>query len=94
MANLDSRSKRASSVGILLVSVLSPVLPDGTIAQGDRQHVAWSYSGIAAAAPDIEGPPYYITGSLDPALYLTGSLTPTLTFTGSLEPTLNLTGSV
>ena len=48
MANLDSRSKRASSVSILLAFVLAPVLPDGTIGQGDRQHIAWSYSGILA----------------------------------------------
>jgi hypothetical protein len=47
---LDSRSKRASSVGILLPFVLAPVLPDGTIDQGDRQHIALSYSGINAAA--------------------------------------------
>ncbi len=94
MANLDTRSKRASSVGILLVSILAPPLPDATIAQGDRQHIAWSYSGIAAAAPAIEGPPYYITGSLDPIIRLTGSLKPTLYATGSLEPTISITGSV
>ena len=97
MANLDTRSKRASSVGIMLVSVLSPVLPDGTIGDGDRQHTAWSYSGIAASAPvapDIEGPPYYLRGSLTPTIYVTGSLEPTLYVTGSLTPTLYLTGSV
>lgn len=48
MANLDSRSKRASSVGIVLSFILAPVLPDGTISQADRQHTAWSYSGIVA----------------------------------------------
>jgi len=45
---VDTRSKRASSVGILIPSTLAPVLPDGTIAQADRQHVAFSYSGILA----------------------------------------------
>ena len=50
MANLDTRSKRASSVGILLPFMISPPLPDGTIDQGDRQHIALSYSGIHAAA--------------------------------------------
>ena len=49
MANLDTRSKRASSVNILLSMILAPVFPDGTISQADRQHTAWSYSGIAAA---------------------------------------------
>ena len=50
MANLDSRSKRASSVGILLSFILALVLPDGTIADADRQHSIWTYSGIAATA--------------------------------------------
>lgn len=68
--------------------------PSSGIDAADRAVMLEWYSGIDAAAPDIEGPPYYITGSLDPALYLTGSLTPTLAFTGSLEPTLSLTGSV
>ncbi len=47
---LDTRSKRASSVGVLLPFVLAPVLPDGTIDQGDRQHIVCSYSGILAEA--------------------------------------------
>ena len=54
MANLDSRSKRASSVGILLVSILAPPLPDGDIStQADKQHVAWSYSGINAETATV-----------------------------------------
>lgn len=55
MANLDTRSKRASSVQIGLAFLLAPVLPDGVIAQADRQHTAHSYSGIAAAAPSGPG---------------------------------------
>lgn len=49
MANLDTRSKRASSVQILTPWVQAPPLPDGTLGQGDRQHIAWTYSGILAA---------------------------------------------
>jgi hypothetical protein len=49
VADLDSRSKRASSVQILAPFILAPVLPDGTIAQADRQHIALSYSGIQAS---------------------------------------------
>ena len=49
MANLDTRSKRASSAQVLAPYVLAPPLPDGTIARGDRQHIAFSYSGILAA---------------------------------------------
>jgi hypothetical protein len=48
MANLDTRSKRASSVALFGL-LLSPVLPDGTLSQGGRQHVAFSYSGVLAA---------------------------------------------
>lgn len=48
MANLDTRSKRASSVQILAPYNLALVLPDGTIASADMQHIAWTYSGIAA----------------------------------------------
>lgn len=54
MADLDSRSKRASSIAIMLSFVAAPVLPDGTIDQGDRQHVAFSYSGILATVADTE----------------------------------------
>lgn len=50
MANLDSRSKRASSVGIMLPFVLALPLPDATLDQGDRQHVAWNYSGVLAVS--------------------------------------------
>lgn len=50
MANLDTRSKRASSVNLLLTFIAAPVLPDGTLGQGDRQHIASLYSGILAAA--------------------------------------------
>lgn len=46
---LNTRSKRASSVGLMLACVLSPVLPDGTISPGDRQHIALTYSGISSA---------------------------------------------
>lgn len=49
MANLDSRSKRASSVNIAKSYAAAMVLPDGTItSDADRQHAAWSYSGIDA----------------------------------------------
>lgn len=43
---LDSRSKRASSVGFLKPYSLDLVLPDGALDQGDRQHTVWDYSGI------------------------------------------------
>lgn len=51
MANLDSVSKRGSSIGLFSSWMVSLPIPDGTISQGDRQHTAWSYSGILAAEP-------------------------------------------
>ena len=50
MADLDTRSKRASSWGTLRPYIITPPLPDGTIGQGDRQHIAYTYSGISASA--------------------------------------------
>lgn len=47
---MDTRSKRASSVAILVPFLLAPVLPDGTLNVGDRAHTAHMYSGIAPAA--------------------------------------------
>lgn len=49
---LDTRSKRASSVGLLLAFVLAAPLADGTFSQGDRQHLAATYSGIEAAGSE------------------------------------------
>src|SRR5262245_26308087 len=65
---IDTRSKRASSIGILLgFCVLAPVAPDGTISSDDRRHIAWSYSGIAAAsaarAPDGPGGCPFVGGT-------------------------------
>ena len=51
---IDSRAKRASTIQIWKPFVMAPVTPDGTIEQGDRQHIAYSYSGIlAAGAPQV-----------------------------------------
>ncbi len=52
---VDTRSKRASILGLCLIALTLP-LSDGSVDQPDRQHVAFSYAGIAAgavvAAPD------------------------------------------
>lgn len=50
MADLDTRSKRASSVQLLVPSLVAPPLPDNSISQADRQHIAWTYSGISSVA--------------------------------------------
>ena len=86
---IDSRSKRASAAGILLPWLLVPVLPDGTLDQGDRQHIAWSYSGIAAAGP-AQTAPGSVTLS-DAGVY---SLTFTVAIVGSLTITDERIGSL
>lgn len=48
MADLDTASKRISSVGLFRTMLALPI-PDGTIGQGDRQHIAWTYSGVSAS---------------------------------------------
>lgn len=50
---VDTRRKRFSI--LTLGNIIQPVslTPDGTIDQGDRQHLLWGYSGIAwASGPD------------------------------------------
>ena len=49
VADLNTRSKRASSVNLLKPYIVDLVLPDASIDQGDRQHSVWAYSGILAA---------------------------------------------
>ena len=49
VGNLDTRSKRASSVGFLKSWAGALVLPDGALDQGDRQQISWTYSGVLAA---------------------------------------------
>lgn len=55
---VDTRSKRASVLGVGLAAVLTLPLSDGTVGQPDRQHVAFCYAGISAqeelaATPDV-----------------------------------------
>lgn len=57
---MNTRSKRASSVGFWKPYVMALPLPDGTISQGDRQHSAWDYSGILAAIPVPPIPPIVV----------------------------------
>lgn len=46
---IDTRSKRASVLGVAIIALTLP-LSDGSVDQPDRQHVAFSYAGIAAGA--------------------------------------------
>lgn len=47
---VDTRSKRASVLGVGLISALTLPLSDGSVDQADRQHVAFCYAGISASA--------------------------------------------
>lgn len=50
MANLDTRNKRASALGVNLPAPRLEANPDGAITQLDRQIAALVYGGISAAA--------------------------------------------
>lgn len=57
---LDSRDKRASSIGEGLASLTEWPAPDGTPDAPDRLHLAGYYRGITAeedVVPDFEGRP-------------------------------------
>lgn len=51
MADLDTASKRGSSLGMAMPPRLQLPVPSGTPSQANRQEVAFSYAGILAAAP-------------------------------------------
>jgi hypothetical protein len=62
---VDTRSKRASVLGIGLAAALTLPLVDGTVGQADRQHVAFAYAGIAAEVVDAATPDVFVVvGSL------------------------------
>ena len=53
---LNTRSKRASSVGVLALFILSPPFPDGAIKGGDQPHITGGYSGYyMPEVPRIRG---------------------------------------
>ncbi len=56
---VDTRSKRASVLGIGLAAALTLPLSDGTVGQPDRQHVALCYPGITAS--NVDAAQAYIT---------------------------------
>lgn len=48
---VDTRSKRASVLGVAAAIILTLPAPDGTVGQPDQQHAALCYAGIAADSP-------------------------------------------
>ena len=51
MANLDTAAKRFSGINVMMPWRGIASIPDGTIAAGDRQALAYLYSGILATTP-------------------------------------------
>jgi len=75
---IDSASKRASVLGVAIVSTLL-IIPSGTIAQPERQTIAHCYSGILAGTPVI--------GSDDCILSLTSGMNGTVgVISGMVDP--------
>jgi len=72
---IDTASKRASALGVGLAFTLL-VIPDGTIAQADRQTIANSYSGILAAEPVIDTPDCFAAfiGHIDTKIGFIGAI--------------------
>ncbi len=56
---IDTREKRSSAVHVMLPWRGMLPLPDGTISDADRQHVALLYSGIAVSAAVIIFGPFH-----------------------------------
>jgi len=65
--NLDSRDKRSSGIHVRLPWRGMHPLADGSLNQGDRQHVGTMYRGILAAAPSAP-PAAPVTGGWGPLL--------------------------
>lgn len=57
---IDTRSKRASILGIGLVAALTLPFVDGTVGQPDRQHVAYTYPGISTEETGQEPSPIVV----------------------------------
>jgi hypothetical protein len=82
---LDTADKRASALGVA-VATLALVLPtpDGlALSQGDRQHVTFSYRGIAAALVSAR------VGEIN----LIGRYLPSLSFVGRYFSSISLIGN-
>lgn len=71
MADLDTVTKRASGLNFLHPATLQLPIPDATLDQGDRQHIAMQYAGILAAGYTPPVTPTLGSGSVRLAPYST-----------------------
>lgn len=80
---VDTRSRRASVLGIGLAFTLTLPLSDGTVGQPDRQHVAFSYPGIQAAAIATSNKAIALVGAYVRSVSLVGAYVRSQSFRGS-----------
>lgn len=66
---VDTRSRRASVIGIGLAAALTLPLADATVGQPDRQHVAFAYPGITATDTSLSGLGVDLFEQADPGRY-------------------------
>ena len=62
---IDSAAKRKSIAAISLICIGPVVVPDGTLAQFDRQVVGYGYGGILAGAPAAATAEFVCLGSAE-----------------------------
>lgn len=85
---IDTAAKRSSCLDHEEVWQFGIPLPDGTIGQGDRQHLIWTYSGILAiSAVSAPGEIVFWRGSVDSTPTFSGSLDSTPRFRGNVDST-------
>ena len=63
---INTRSRRASVLGVTGAILLTLPLADGAIGQEDRQHLPFTYAGIAATVPTVITAPYWQSLLLEP----------------------------
>lgn len=83
---MNTRNKRASALGIGLAALVVLPVPDGTIAQADRQQAAYSYAGISAQALVVYEYVEFTSVTLTAATLDSVTLTAATLATVTLEP--------
>ena len=86
---VDTAAKRASALGFALFGIVLPV-PDGTITQGDRQHLAGYYSGISTAV--VSGKCLFIAVATRAHLAIAGQRRNGLDLAGDTRAYMGITG--
>ena len=73
---IDTAAKRSSALDFEEVWQPASPLPDGAVEQGDRQHMVWSYSGIAATGAVVvtTSRPQWVAGGVHLGGFQTGEV--------------------